>query len=85
MLTLIGKKYSKETQAVITLLKDSKLDFEYIDLEVDKKKAPAYIQWIKANKIITIPVLKKGEYYYCGSNQERIRTFLSETNTTGNK
>ncbi len=80
MYTIIGKTYSLETNNLKEYLQKKNISFDYIDLETNKEHAEQYKQWLAANKIITIPVLKKGRFYMCGSNKERIDEFIKKCN-----
>ncbi len=76
MIIVLGKSYSHETQRVINYFKQKKIDFNWIDLELDREGGEDYRHWMKANKIIGLPVVIANDKFVVGDDVELIEKLL---------
>ncbi len=77
MITVIGKTYSLETQRVLDYLAKNDVMFQFIDLDFETDEDVSYWHWLKANKIIAIPVVKCGADFVVGDNLELIERLIT--------
>ncbi len=78
MVIVIGKKYSLETKRILDYLTEMNVAFDYIDLEFEEDEDLPYRHWLKANKIITIPVVKCGTEFVVGDNLQLIDKLIKK-------
>ncbi len=76
MITVLGKSYSRETQRVISYFKQKKIDFNWIDLELDRESGEDYRHWMKANKIRGLPVIIANDKFVVGDDVALIEKIL---------
>ncbi len=72
MLELIGREFSKETSQVKKILDSMGTEYRFIDIDFNED----YLKWIKANKIISLPVVKKGKLFIVGNNMDALRSLI---------
>ncbi len=68
MLELIGKEFSLETIKAKAFLDSKGIAYKYIDIDFEED----YLDWIKAHKIMGLPVLKKDNEFVVGFNSKTI-------------
>ncbi len=67
MLELIGKEFSVETVKAKQFLDSKGIAYTFIDIDFEEN----YSDWIKANKIMGLPVLKKDDKFIVGFNEAK--------------
>ncbi len=72
MLELIGKEFSLETIKAKEFLDSKGIDYKFIDIDFEEE----YLDWIKANKIMGLPILKKDKQFVVGFNKNTILNFI---------
>ncbi len=85
MVIVIGKTYSLETKRVLDYLTEMNVAFEYVDLEFEDDEDVSYRHWLKANKIIAIPVVKCGAEFVVGDNLQLINQLITKYQANGNE
>ncbi len=78
MVIVIGKAYSLETQRVLDYLKQTNVEFEYVDLEFETDEELSYNLWLKANKIIALPVVKCGDAFVVGDDLTLVARLIKQ-------
>lgn len=73
MWQVIGKKYSQETQCVLSYLEGKHIAYTFIDLEED----PVWEAWLRMHKIITIPAIRYRGYFIVGCDLPAIDRLLA--------
>ncbi len=74
MLRLLGKEFSKKSIKVRKFLDNKGIDYEFVDIDFDEDA----LNWIKMNKIISLPVLINGKLFVVGDNEEMILKLISK-------
>lgn len=62
MLELIGKEFSTETRRARAYLEERGIDHRFIDVDFDEDA----LNWLKAHKIMGLPVLRCGSLFVVG-------------------
>ncbi len=78
MITVIGKTYSLETQCVLDYLTKNDVVFQFIDLDFETDEELSYWHWLKANRIITIPVIKYDDEFVVGDDLPLIDKLIAK-------
>lgn len=73
MFELIGREFSRQSIFVKEYLEKNNIDYTFIDIDFDD----SYLEWLKLNKIMGLPVLKSGNVFCVGKNIKAIDKIIN--------